>query len=168
MFNSPNQKNLKIWVTSFMNNLCTTHKWMLILYGCCVLCLNNVNVTFFIQFTLKTKSQAQLGVVTMWFWNFILLSLPSIKIDTYWKTHYPINIHELNSVCVWPCHVWMISETAHSSQTKLIGQSLPIGGHWVGYINLAFAANNGRKRPLFSSKPLKSLEGLEFRVRAWV
>ena len=30
----------------------------------------------------------------------------------------------------------MISETAYSSQTKLIGQSLPIGEHGIGYSNL--------------------------------
>ena len=37
----------------------------------------------------------------------------------------------------------MISETAYSSQTKLIEQSLPIGGHGIGYLNLAFVANKG-------------------------
>ena len=30
----------------------------------------------------------------------------------------------------------MISETAYSSQTKLIGLNLPIGEHGIGYSNL--------------------------------
>ena len=55
----------------------------------------------------------------------------------------------------------MISETAYSSQTKLIGQSLPIEEHGIGYLNAAFAANKGQKRPIFSFKPLKRQEGLE-------
>ena len=52
-------------------------------------------------------------------------------------------------------------ETAHSSQTKLIGQSLSIGEHGIGYLNLVFAANKGQKRPTFCFKPLKRQEGLE-------
>ena len=59
----------------------------------------------------------------------------------------------------------MISETAYSSQTKLLGQSLPIGEHGIGYLNLAFAANKGQKRLIFSFKPFKSLEGLE--IQNW-
>ena len=55
----------------------------------------------------------------------------------------------------------MISETTYSSQTKLIGEGLLIGEHGIGYSNLAFAANKGQKRPIFSFKPLKCLEGLE-------
>ena len=55
----------------------------------------------------------------------------------------------------------MILETAYSSQTKLIGQSLPIGGHGIGYLNLAFEAKKGQKRPILGFKPLKRLEGLE-------
>ena len=55
----------------------------------------------------------------------------------------------------------MISETAYSSQTKLIGQSLPIGEHEIGYLNLAFEPQKGQKRAIFSFKPLKRLEGLE-------
>ena len=59
----------------------------------------------------------------------------------------------------------MISKTAYSSQTKLIGEGLLIGGHGIGYSNLAFEAKKGQKRPIFSFKPLKRLQGLEFRVR---
>ena len=39
----------------------------------------------------------------------------------------------------------MISETGYSSQTKLIGQSLHVSEHGIGYLNLAFAANKGPK-----------------------
>ena len=60
----------------------------------------------------------------------------------------------------------VISETAYSSQTKLIGQSLPIGEHGIGYLNLAFAANKGQKRLIFSFKPLKRLEGLEIQIKS--
>ena len=55
----------------------------------------------------------------------------------------------------------MISETAYSSIIKLLGISLLIGEHGIGYSNLAFAANKGSKRPIFSFKPLKRQEGLE-------
>ena len=55
----------------------------------------------------------------------------------------------------------MISETAHSSQTKLIWQSLPNRGHRIGYSNLAFSISKGQKRPIFGFKPLKCLDGLE-------
>ena len=44
----------------------------------------------------------------------------------------------------------MISETAYSSKTKLLGLSLLIGEHGIGYSNLAFAANKGQKRLIFS------------------
>ena len=54
----------------------------------------------------------------------------------------------------------MISETAYSSHTKLLGQNLPIREHGIGYLNLAFAANKGKKKLIFSFKPLKRLEGL--------
>ena len=54
----------------------------------------------------------------------------------------------------------MFSETTYSSQTKLIGQSLYVTEHGIGYLNLAFAANKGQKRPIFNFKPLKRLEGL--------
>ena len=55
----------------------------------------------------------------------------------------------------------MISKTTYSSKTKLIGQSLCVLEHGIGYSNLAFAANKGQKRPKFNFKPLKLLEGLE-------
>jgi len=55
----------------------------------------------------------------------------------------------------------MISETADSSQTKLIGEDLHILEHGIGYLNLAFEAKKGRKRPILGFKPLKPLEGLE-------
>ena len=47
-----------------------------------------------------------------------------------------INIYELIWLCPLPGNMRMISETAYSSQTKLIGQSLPIGEHGIGYSNL--------------------------------
>ena len=55
----------------------------------------------------------------------------------------------------------VFSETAHTSQTKLIGQSLCVSEHGIGYLNLAFAANKGQKSAIFSFEPLKRLEGLE-------
>ena len=48
----------------------------------------------------------------------------------------------------------MILETVYSSQTKLIGQSLSIGEHRIGYLNLAFEAKKGQKRLIFGFKPL--------------
>ena len=69
---------------------------------------------------------------------------------------YQINICELISVCLYPGNMQMISETAYSSQTKLIGPSLDILEHGIGYSNLAF---EGKKANSF--KPLKHLEGLE-------
>ena len=38
----------------------------------------------------------------------------------------------------------MFSETAYSSQTKLIGQSLPIGEHGIGYSNLTLDPQEAR------------------------
>ena len=49
---------------------------------------------------------------------------------------YQMNIYELISVCPYPRNIRMISETAYSSQTKLIGLNLPIGEHGIGYSNL--------------------------------
>ena len=48
-----------------------------------------------------------------------------------------------------------LNETTYSSQT------LHLSEHGIGYTNLAFAANKGQKRPIFSFKPLKPLKGLE-------
>ena len=55
----------------------------------------------------------------------------------------------------------MILETTYSSQTKLIGESLHVSEHGIGYLNLAFAANEGQNGPIFSFIPSKNLEGLE-------
>ena len=55
----------------------------------------------------------------------------------------------------------VFSETAYSSQTKLIGPSVHLSEHGIGYLNLAFPANKDQKRPIFNFKPLKRLEGLE-------
>ena len=38
----------------------------------------------------------------------------------------------------------VFSETADSSQTKLIGEDLLIGENGIGYLNLAFEAKKGR------------------------
>ena len=51
----------------------------------------------------------------------------------------------------------MFSETAHSSKTKLIGQSLHVSEHGIGYSNLTFEAKKDQKRPIFGFKPLKRL-----------
>ena len=59
--------------------------------------------------------------------------------------NYQINIYELKSVCPDPPNLRMISETAYSSQGKLIGQSLHVSEQGIGYLNLAFAANKGQK-----------------------
>ena len=55
----------------------------------------------------------------------------------------------------------VFSETTYSCQTKLIGLGLHVSEHGIGYSDLAFAANKDQKRPIFSFKPLKCLEGLE-------
>ena len=49
---------------------------------------------------------------------------------------HQINIYELISVCSCPGNMRMISETAYSSQTKLIGLNLPMEEHGIGYSNL--------------------------------
>ena len=49
------------------------------------------------------------------------------------------------SVCLYPGNMQMILETTYSSQTKLIGQSLPIGEHGIGYSKLAYAADKGKR-----------------------
>ena len=59
---------------------------------------------------------------------------------------YLINIYELICVCPETRNAWMISETAYSSQTKLIGQNLHLLEHGIGYSNLAFAVNKGQKQ----------------------
>ena len=41
----------------------------------------------------------------------------------------------------------MISETAYNSQTKLIGQSLPIEEHGIGYSNLTPDPQGARGAP---------------------
>ena len=46
---------------------------------------------------------------------------------------YLINIYELISVCPWTRNIWVFSETAYSSQTKLIGLNLPIGKRGTDY-----------------------------------
>ena len=58
-----------------------------------------------------------------------------------------INIYELISVCLWTQNVWMISETTYISQTKLIGQSLPIGEHGIGYSILTPDPQGARGAP---------------------
>ena len=77
------------------------------------------------------------------------------------KSYNQINIYELISVCSDPDNMRMISETTYSSQTKLIGQSLHVSEHRIGYLNLVFEARKGQKRLIFGFKPLKGLEGLE-------
>ena len=61
-----------------------------------------------------------------------------MKGPAYFSLTFPnqINIYELIWLCPLPGNMRMISETAYSSQTKLIGQSLPIGEHGIGYSNL--------------------------------
>ena len=81
------------------------------------------------------------------------------------RTHQ-INIYELISVCPYPDNMQMFSETADSSQTKLIGWSLLIGEHGIGYSNLAFEPNKGQKRLIFSFKPLKCLDWLRIRSQS--
>ena len=83
------------------------------------------------------------------------------KVDSVSNKDYQINIYELICACPWVCNVQMFLETAYSSQTKLIGPSLDISEHGIGYLNLAFAANKGQKRPMFNFKSLKRQEGLE-------
>ena len=79
---------------------------------------------------------------------------------------HQINIYELISVCSCPGNMQMISETVNSRQTKLIGQSLHVWEHRIGYLNLAFEAKKGQKRLILGFKPLKRLEGLEIRIQS--
>ena len=46
-----------------------------------------------------------------------------------------INIYELISVCSCMRNVWVFSETAYNSQTKLIGLNLHVSEHGIGYSN---------------------------------
>ena len=59
----------------------------------------------------------------------------------------------------------MISETAYSSKTKLIGQSLYVSEHRIGYLNLAFAANKGKKGwySLLTPETLRLAKAASFR-----
>ena len=61
--------------------------------------------------------------------------------------NYQINIYELISVCSCPGNMRMISETAYSSQTKLIGLNHPIGEHGIGYSNLTPDPQGARGAP---------------------
>ena len=54
-----------------------------------------------------------------------------------------MNIYELICMCPQGRDMQMISETTYSSQTKLIGQSLCVFKHGIGYSILAFAAIKG-------------------------
>ena len=76
------------------------------------------------------------------------------------NSYNQIDIYELISVCLYCCNMRMVSETTYSSQTKLIGQRLHVLEYGIGYSNLAFKANKGQKRSIFSLKPLKCLKGL--------
>ena len=55
----------------------------------------------------------------------------------------------------------MILETAYSSQTKLIGQTLPLSKHGTGYANLTFEANKGQKAN-FQFQALERTKNLKF------
>ena len=61
----------------------------------------------------------------------------SLEFGSIFKVYYvisnQINIYELISVCSCP---GMISKTAYSSQTKLIGLNLHVSEHGIGYSNL--------------------------------
>ena len=61
--------------------------------------------------------------------------------------HYQINICELIWLCPCAHNMQIISETAGSSQTKMIGEDLHLSEHGIGYLNLAFEAKKGQKRP---------------------
>ena len=69
------------------------------------------------------------------------------------KKHHQTNIHVLILVCLAVCNVQMISATAHSSQNKLIVQSLPIKEQGICYSNFAFTANKDRKGQLSVLNP---------------
>ena len=60
---------------------------------------------------------------------------------------YHINIYELISVSSCPGNMLMISETAYSSQTKLIGLSLHVWEHGIGYSNLTPDPQGARGAP---------------------
>ena len=70
---------------------------------------------------------------------------PIFEILLPWFINNQINIYELISVCSYLRIMQVFSETAYSSQTKFIGQSLSIREHAIGYSNLALAANKGWK-----------------------
>ena len=58
-----------------------------------------------------------------------------------------MNIYELISVCSDLGNMQMISETAYSTQTKLIGEDHPIGEHGIGYSNLTPDPKGARGTP---------------------
>ena len=60
-------------------------------------------------------------------------------------------IYEVISVCSCLDDMQMISENTYSSQIKLIGQSLCISEHGIGYLNLAFAPRNTCKAGISST-----------------
>ena len=74
----------------------------------------------------------------------------------------------INLIWLCPCvhNIRMILENVYSSQTKLIGQSLHVSEHGIGYLNLAFEPQKCQKRAIFSFKPLKRLEGLEIQSQS--
>ena len=83
--------------------------------------------------SLFTKNKLKIHKI---FWNDFwkhhmltnIISLRSV-IKESWNQ---INIYELISVCSCPGNMQMISDTAYSSQTKLIGQSLHVWEHGIG------------------------------------
>ena len=87
--------------------------------------------TYVLTYMQKLCSQKEYFVRVLWESSVMLQNL--------------INIYELISVCPSVRNMGVFSETAYSSQTKLIGQSLCISEHGIGYLNLAFAANKGKK-----------------------
>ena len=108
----------------------------------------------FVSYQLRKHSSSQ----------YSLNSLAAFNTDGFFYSVNLINIHELISVCPSSRNVWIISETPYSSQTKLIGQRLCTSEHGIGYLILAFAANKGQKRPLFSFRMTRN-SGLEHQYK---
>ena len=71
-----------------------------------------------------------------------------------------INIYELILVCSDPGNMRMISETAYSTQTKLIGEGLLIWEHGIGYSNLTPDPQRGLGGPRGSNFKFRQIKKL--------
>ena len=70
-------------------------------------------------------------------WQFYCMDVRQFYHMDVWQFSYGCNLTIfLSPVCPCPRNLQMISETAFSSQTKLIGLNLHVSEHGIGYSNL--------------------------------